>query len=478
MTANADRMISKADVTVIGAGIGGISAALCLRRTGLSVALVERREDIFLGASLIPGRLHYGGMYFKEFLRDASAPSAKECVAAAIAFNRMFRGDIWSEDAGTAFILGNDAEPSASQAALVSFHELLAAEYGRIARSYKGVATEVPFRPLSPTEHALYAEIRGGVRTVEPGVSTAKLAVGLRQLLKDEGVQLSLRQEAKTIERLSDGRGFRVRCHLSDGQEVSTETLAVVQCAGVFGPHLDSQIGLRTSCRLTLKGAAIFPLNAESIQVPTTFLVAGGSFNFHRRGPTTLPSNGMIVSAGANAKEIDSLQLPNENDWTIPDRWTSWLNDRVTQPDWLDRACSSLEIGARFIPSLGSAEPVQFLVRATVSHNTELDSRSHVNVYAEDRGYFATTCVKLSSAPQLAVDVAQRVSRFLSGRSGVSIYGERPKSSIVPDEFTFALRTDRNEAVRFAASHGLTEHLVPSELGPDRWPPWNVLEET
>jgi hypothetical protein len=89
--------------------IGGVATSLCLRGMGLLVTLGEQRADVLLDSSLIPGRLHYGGMYFQEYIRKNYINSAAGCVSAAIAFHQTFRGDIWSEDLGTVFLLADSA---------------------------------------------------------------------------------------------------------------------------------------------------------------------------------------------------------------------------------------------------------------------------------------------------------------------------------------------------------------------------------
>jgi hypothetical protein len=436
----------------------------------MRVSLLEARNDVFLGASLIPGRLHYGGMYFKEFMRTRTLPSAIDCVAAAIAFHTMFRGDYWSEDRGTAFILADSSQ--ADERDLLRFHQAIDSEYRQRIRPYGTLFPDsLHFRQLAPLERAYYTRIRGGVRTVEPGVSTAKLAVGLRSLLGEEGVQLLLGHTATRIERSDRGGGLAVQYERLSGGAGRIEADVVVQAAGIFGPSLDAQVGFFDKWHLQLKGAAVFPLTRDSIDLPTTYLVDGGSFNFHRRGPSSLPSNGMIVSAGRDAKEIAAHTLSRETGTVIPEDWQQWLRDLVPATVWLERARRAVQIGATNIPSLSSCEPVGFIVRGILSHDSQRHRRSHVNIYHEDRGYFATACVKLSSAALLAVDLANRVQHFLDPRPF-----RTPIPAYVPDELRFTIRPDPEKVRKYAVAHGLTPELVPAALSQERWPPWEAVD--
>lgn len=462
----------RVEALVIGGGIGGVATALCLRRVGVEVALVEARADLMRGASLLPGRLHYGGMYFKESVREGHAATAHACLRAAMEFHQMFRGDIWSEDGGTVFVIDNAS--AVDEAMLVAFHEDLAGEFAR-TRSARpaNYPDELLFRPLSREERDLFRNIRGGVRTLEPGVSTAKLAMGLRGALHSSRVLVATGVHIDALRRIAGG-GFFVSGRRSDGEEYVCEARVVVQCAGIDGPRLDAMAGVSTSSVVTLKGATMLSLSQDSVHVPTTYLVDSGSFNFHRRGPATLPSNGMIVSAGSGAKEIGTLSTGLSGSYQFPPEWEAWLTGEYGPDLWLPRAERSLSIGAQHIPALANAEPVNFIVRGTVSHDTHRHSRTHVNVYAEANGYLATTCVKLSSAPAVAMEVARRAVTTLRGQqltSDLRIVG----LSQVPEVFTFELVHNRADALQFADSSGLSSNLVPSALPSSRWPPWPVL---
>ena len=466
------------DVAVIGAGVSGCITALCLRRIGLDVVVIDRASAVALGASLVAGRLHYGGMYFKEFVREGHTRSGTDCILAAAAFHTMLRGDIWAEDAGTSYIVSNDSTEG-DEDLMVAFHQSLEESRAALAQRYSPFdLPKLPSRRLNEPERERYRRISGGVRTTEPGVSTAKLAVGLRDLLIEEGASLLLSHDVNRVERLRAPTHFAIACKGPTGASV-VRSRAVVQCAGIFGPQLDAMLGVHTPCTITLKGATLLQLTAPAIAVPSTYLVAGGSFNYHRRGPSTLPSNGMLVVGGDDAKEVASVRLPLAESFEVPSAWFNWLDDRAGRDEWQGRARQSVSRASEFIPSLEALEPIAFVARGVVSHDRARHSRTHVNVYHESDGYLATACVKLSSAPLLALDVARRIGAFLgAGREYMKQFEpawQATKPALVPSAFCFLLSPNQADALSFAEKHGLTRELVPGLRAMTDWPPWTTV---
>ena len=91
---------TKQQVLIIGGGIFGLTAAIVLGEAGIKVAVVEKEEDIMLGASLVnQNRIHYGYHYprskdtcleslegldsFKEFYNDSIFTAFKKYYAIA-----------------------------------------------------------------------------------------------------------------------------------------------------------------------------------------------------------------------------------------------------------------------------------------------------------------------------------------------------------------------------------------------------------
>ncbi len=84
-------METKQHILIIGGGIFGLSAAIVLGEAGHKITLIEKENDIMLGASLVnQNRIHYGYHY------PRSQATAKESLSGLQSFKEFYGASIYS----------------------------------------------------------------------------------------------------------------------------------------------------------------------------------------------------------------------------------------------------------------------------------------------------------------------------------------------------------------------------------------------
>ena len=236
------------DVAIIGGGIAGCSAALHLRRNGLSVCLMEKGA---LGSQA--SGVNFGGV--RQQGRDfVELPLAIRSHGIWVRLCELVGTDCEFVPSGHLKLARSDADLdeleryAADAAALGLELEMIGA--GRVRAEYPWLGDGVIGASLAARDG------QANPRIVAPAFGRAARAAGAQ-----------VRESAKVLEAARDGESFSVRC--ADGLEVSARFL--VNTAGAWGGEIAAAFGepvpIATTAPNMLVTEPLPPLITRSIGV-------------------------------------------------------------------------------------------------------------------------------------------------------------------------------------------------------------------
>ncbi len=479
--------MSKDSVVVIGGGIAGILSALTLKRAGYEVTLLERRDDVHSEISAIPGRMQYGGLYVAEYARSHGQRSnaATGCIVEAIASLQMLQGPIFSNDSGSVFAISRAAATDPDYPLTTEVYDQFWQHLGRYyqhlvsldpanhvladadpSTSVFDMVQRIPDEAWA--EHYDPTQVVAAYATAEPGMSVPKIAVGLKNMLAREGVEVVTGAAVTDIEENAHGVTVKYTC---GGQSHQQRFGQAVQSAGIGGRNLDLKMGIQYEVAYDLKLAAEMLVPQSATNTPTTYIMNyHGGANWQQRGNG---QTGIILSPARGAMNIDTIYLAKDQPLPpLPELWQQYLRDEAGLDDAKRRGLMSIELAGQYIHTL-RGNPDELLqrtaARPVVRHGGSIHERDHVGLYGHspEGNYHATTAVKYFSGPVVALEVlkaveARAVEKGLIQESDRVMRHGQPILP-VPAELRFALEIDLRAALEQAQNWGFTPGILPRQ---------------
>lgn len=403
------------DVTVLGAGLQGVCAALALEQRGFRVNLIERAQDCLLRASLRnEGKIHLGLIY----ARDRSFETSTLMLHSALRFASLLEGWLgvkpdWNAISSVPFtyVIPRDS--------LLCREELLS-HYERVQHAYEEMSGEAGIHYLGRTPARLWRDLPlGSIPWCEAGrlqgaVETQELSldlVGFRDIVRSG---LLRRSRIRTfyghcVESVTrSAGGFRIEGATVDGRAWKQDASIVVNCLWEGRLAIDRQLGLlpNRSWVHRLKYRLLGELPRRLSGLPSLTFVLG-------------PFGDIVVNPGRRTyfSWYPSSMQGWCSDLTIPKSWEDPCNGAIGEvekhaigteilrgfdailPGILDSKIGDVDAGTIF--AWGASD--------IGDPDSELHERRAIGVHAHD-GYFSIDTGKLTCAPLFADRLAKQLA--------------------------------------------------------------------
>jgi L-2-hydroxyglutarate oxidase LhgO len=215
-----------AEVVVVGAGVVGLACAAALARVGRSVVILERHARIASEITSRNSQVVHAGLYY-----PVGSLKAELCVAGAAAlYARCSERRIPHRRVGKLVVATTDAEAATLESLRVRGEANGARDLALIDRA------EVTRREPDVVALAALDSPHTGI------VDAAALCFDLLAEAEAKGALLSLRSEARVLERTS--HGWRIATRDADGGESQIDCGAVINAAGLAADAVAERAGL------------------------------------------------------------------------------------------------------------------------------------------------------------------------------------------------------------------------------------------
>ncbi|WKY45353.1 NAD(P)/FAD-dependent oxidoreductase [Eubacteriaceae bacterium ES2] len=214
------------DIIIIGAGAVGTSIARSLSRYQLSVALIEREDDVSMGATKANSAIVHGG-----YAESHSKVKGRLCYKGRQQFDRLNRELNFGFDKIGSLVLAFEDEQLTKIKDLYEnglkngLTDLEILNHDQIMSLEPNVNPEV--------KHALYCKGAGVCCPFSYAIALAENAVA-------NGVDLYLNTEIRSIKREPD------HFTLNDQHEKIYQAKYIINCAGVQSDQVEQMVGLNT----------------------------------------------------------------------------------------------------------------------------------------------------------------------------------------------------------------------------------------
>ena len=410
------------DILILGAGMQGAGIALELARRGNAVTLLDQDEIPFNRASLRnEGKIHLGLIY----ANDRSLETAALQLEGALRFRPIL--DRW---------LGSDTE---WQTLSTPFHYLVAADsvlapddlavhYERIQErcrreldahpdlDYIGERPRCRYRRLATEELAAHFDpdrLAAGFATSELAIDPAPLAAAFRAAIARCSAITFL--PSRTVREIGEANGGYLIAGDGPDGPWRIHSRQVVNATWERRLALDRQLGLEPPKDLLhrLKYRVIARLPDELRGAPSVTMVLGRYGDVVVRPDGTAYLSWYPVGLRGWTHELEP-----------PRAWDAPCRGEVPTEEAGEIAAQLLAGIDPWYPGIGRATPLQVDAGAIVAFGRSdvddaasgLHDRSRIGVTSR-RGYHSVEPGKLTTAPRIAVDAADRVEAFHLERS-------------------------------------------------------------
>jgi hypothetical protein len=414
-------LVSDADVTVLGAGLTGISAALALARADVRVTLVEQDERMMNRASLRnEGKIHLGFV----FSQDLSGASSRLQLQGALRFRSLLssltagRADELALSHRFVYLVPEDSlatpdELATRFAALEAYCREQLDEDASL--DYFGRRPETLFRRIALSD--LKSHIRpdrfiGAFETEEIAIDTDQLAEVMRAaVLAESRIDFRPKHRVGSVERV--GGRFCIE-GISDAGTFRLRSGQVINALWENRFNVDRSVGLEPAPgwlhRLKYRVIARVPEKMRS--GPSTTLVVG-------------PYGDVVIRPDATA--YFSWYPLGLRGWSEelapPDAWNAPCRGELGAAERENVARELLEAIGRWYPGAAEARPLRVDAGVIVAYGrTDVDDlnsglherNAHVGLTSRD-GYHTVDPGKLTTSPYFgaraaAAVLAERVS--------------------------------------------------------------------
>jgi hypothetical protein len=405
----------EADVTVLGSGLTGVSAALALARAGVNVTLLEQDERAMNRASLRnEGKIHLGFV----FSQDLSMASSRLQLEGALSFRNVLspltdgRADSLRLSHPFVYLVPEDSIASPDEleerfAALDAYYHRRCAEDASLdyfGRRPDTLSWRVPLSNVK--NHIRPDKFIGAFQTEEVAVDTEELAEVMRAAIQSElRIDFRPNHTVKAVER-ANGR-FCIE-GVSNGEAFALRSGQVINALWENRFKIDRTVGLEHAPgwlhRLKYRVIARLPENMRS--GPSTTLVVG-------------PYGDVVVREDATA--YFSWYPLGLRGWTEelapPDEWNAACRGELPATERANVARALLDAIDQWYPGAAKAQPLLVDAGAIVAYgrtdvgdlNSGLhDRKVHVGVTSID-GYHSVDPGKMTTCPYFGVQAADAV---------------------------------------------------------------------
>ena len=407
-------MLREADVTVLGAGLTGVTAALHLARAGIEVDLIEQDDRTMNRASLRnEGKIHLGFV----FSQDTTMASSRLQLEGALQFRRLLsnltdgRVDGLRISHPFVYLVPNDSIASPDELS-ARFSTINDCYRQRLAEEqdldYLGRRPEALFRPIPLS--ALAAHIRperfiGAFKTEEVAIDTQELADMMQAaVLAEPRIHFRPNHTVTSVER-SNGR-FLIEGK-ADGSIFQQRSGQVVNALWENRLKIDRTVGIENEHGWLhrLKYRVIARLAENMRTGPSTTLVVG-------------PYGDVVVRPDATA--YFSWYPLGLRGWSEelapPQSWNGPCKGELPPAERKKVARDILTAIDQWYPGAAQAQPIAVDAGAIVAYGrtdvgdpkSGLHDRTRVGVLSAD-GYHSVDPGKMTTCPYFGVRAAEAV---------------------------------------------------------------------
>ncbi len=409
-------MPQKTPITIIGAGIGGVSTALELVKLGHKVRLIEAKEEILDRTSNItPGRLglgfHYPG--------DSSHNTAKDVIRGALEFKKKYP-DMLIKNAshqknlthGWYFLVKNSY---LSESDFIHYCNSIKTIYEEICDIYKFNFEENQFfRRLSVNEFDKIVsldKISVGIETYEELVDWPKFKWFLtNEIVNNGNIEVLNNRWVTNIEDLQGSFLLSLQ-HKKNIEKIESQILINATCE--YRLKIDEMIGHvpkeQWVNRLKLVSSITLPNKLK--EVHSIFFTQGPFAMFTNWGN----GNGFLTYA-----PITNMGTVHGND--IPEYWEHIISKGIDLSMQKVIGRSMIEGISQFIPTMKNAK-LNYVKAGVVHHSgtgniydpkSGIHKRTDTGYYKVKEGFYSLNIGKLVFAPMYAKALAYDVNKTVT----------------------------------------------------------------
>ena len=396
-------------VTVLGAGIQGVCAALALRAEGWRVRLVDQAPGAMLRASLRnEGKIHLGFIY----ANDPSFRTGRLMVRAALAFAPLIERWVgrrveWGELRSRPFTYLVMQDSMLTPDEICAHYERLEIEYRATCESwhhYLGVRPESLWRKAPPPPQVDSERVAAAVRTAELAVDLVAFRRLMVGVVDESEISLHFAHRVESVART--GEGFAVEGVGRESTAWTLESDAVVNCLWEGRLKIDKEMGIEPNrpwvYRLKFRVLGELPQHLEGL--PSLSLVLG-------------PYGDIVPIPGSSyISWYPVCRRGWSKDLTIPESWQPPCNGQVDRHAGNEIASQVYEALEQLIPGIGATRTTTVDAGIVASWgdtdvdqpDSELHERFVIGVTGSD-GYFSIDTGKFGCAPLFAAQLAEMI---------------------------------------------------------------------
>lgn len=321
-------------VCIIGAGIGGSTAALQLADAGFKVILIDKAKNAMSRTSGInPGRSAFGFHY-------TDANTGYQMIEGSKQFDRFFP-DIRLDDGGARYFVVKDSQVSKEE--YLKICELLKQKYDE-----QFGESENFYRVLNEKEYENEVDknqVVLGIQTKEQLINMPKLVATVNHRLR-AAKNITILTEHEVIDAKRQGQTFELIYKASDGKIGTLAANQVVNAAWEYRHKIDSFLGHKPDFVFTNRLKVL-----AKVQLPKS-MIDSHSMMFVR-GPFAMMANWRDGTAFLTYAPITNYS--QTSDIEIPLHWESMITCCDLTEEKKALGHKIIEGAAKYIPQLAKA---------------------------------------------------------------------------------------------------------------------------
>jgi len=392
-------------VTVLGAGIQGVLAALALRREGYGVTLVDQAPDCMSRTSLVnEGKIHLGHVY----ANDVSFKTSGLMLEAALRFAPLVERFVghavkWPALRSNPFTYIVSHDSLVGSAELCAHYERLEQQHAAMANRddlhYLGERPAVLWRHAALPASFDRQRAIAAIETPEVSVDTAAFGQVLRAAVIRAGIQTCYGHTVAAVERTD--RGFRIGGTTTAGVAWTRESELLINCLWAGRLAIDRQLGLLPARQRVyrLKHRLLVDVPERLTSLPSVTIVLGPF--------------GDLVTYPQQRTAYVSWYPACMRDWSadvvVPPGWSNAVTGKVETEAARVIVRESLEAFDALIPGMaGCTNPRVGAGVIFAWGKTDIDDpaselhRRHDIGLTVDEGYISIDTGKFTTAPLFA----------------------------------------------------------------------------